>query len=200
MAGRGGDLDLGREGAEISNKDARLGSVLQRITDAVNRLAINTASSCVGEIKAPTTPNAVKIKVSSTGEMVDLAISHNDPNLQRGVRYFTECSTSPSFSNAQGTVKVIDHGSSRSPHPFPLPTYQDDGKTKNNWHFRSYAQYPGSPPSEPVTLGGVGSPTAFQMNGPTTMTPQQGTGSGTGPNTGFSLGQGMGKTQTRQGK
>lgn len=193
----GGDLSGGRELAEITNRDGRMGSLLQKMIDGVNRLAINTASSATGEVSAPSAPNTVGVKIA--GEMAHISISHSDPNLQRGVRYFTEVSTSPSFSQAQGSAIVVDHGSSRTSHPIILPTFGDagEGGGKTNYYFRSYAQYASSQPSEPYTVGGAGSPTAFQMGGSTAMTLLKGTGSGTGPNNGFSMGQGLGKTVYR---
>lgn len=188
----GGSIDGGRELVEITNRDGRMGSLFQRIIDGVNRLAINTSSSPVGEIAAPKSPDSVNASV--IGEYLHISINHSG-QLQRGVRYFTEVSTNPHFGQAS-QVMILDHGTSRTPPPFPLPTKDANGHTIN-YYVRSYAQYPASQPSEPTVYGGKNSPTAITMSGTTSGTLLTCSGSGTGPNNGSSLGQGLGKTVYR---
>lgn len=189
MSGNGGQLDGGRLLAELANKDPRLGQLFQNVIDGVNTLARNNASSPVGEVSAPKAPDSVSVK--QAGELMHIAINHSG-QVQRNIRYFSEISTKPSFAQPI----VVDHGSSRTSHPITLPTYLDDGTTKATYYVRSFAQYPGSAPSEPTVVGGLGSPTAFQMAGSSAMTLLPSNGSGTGPNNGQSAGQGLGKFQT----
>lgn len=189
MANIGGQIDGGRELASLQNQPL-LQSLIQTIIKGVNTLATNTATSATGENAAPKAPDSVS--VSTGGEYMHVAINHSGP-VQRNVRYFTEVSTSPSFTQPL----VIDHGSSRTSHPFPLPTKTAAGATQS-YYVRSYAQNPGSQPSAPTVVGGASSPTAHVMTGATAMDLAPSTGSGTAPNTGQNAGQGLGKTQKRQ--
>ena len=189
MANPSGQLDLGGLQAELSAKDPRHAQIHENMANAINLLAQSTGASPTGEITPPKPPDTVSIKTA--GEFMHVAINHSG-QLQRNIRYFTEISGTPSFAQPI----VVDHGSSRTSHPIPLPTYLDDGVTKASYYVRCYAQYPGSPPSAPVVVGGLGSPTEFQMAGSTAMTLLPSNGSGTGPNNGQSAGQGLGKFQT----
>lgn len=186
---QGGNLEGGRLLQEVMLQDPRLGQLFQNVIDGVNRLGVNAGASPVGDIQAPKPPDAVSVKVS--GELMHISISHSGP-LQRGIRYFSEISTTPAF----GQPIVVDHGTSRTSHPVPLPTKDDTGAAVT-YYVRSYAQHPGGPPSEPTVAGGIGSPTGFTMGGTTHLTLLPSTGSGTGPNTGQSAGQGLGKFQRR---
>ena len=87
--------------------------------------------------------------MNTAGEMMHISINHSGA-LQRGVRYFSEVSTTPSFNQPL----VIDHGTSRTSHPITLPTNDASGNTQS-YYVRSYAQDPGGPPSSPYTVGGV---------------------------------------------
>ena len=189
MAVPSGQLDGGGNQAEVASRDPRHAQVHQDIIDSINRLAASVGASPTGEIPAPKAPDTVSVKTA--GELMHISINHSG-QLQRNVRYFSEISDSPSFAQPI----VVDHGTSRTSHPIPLPTYADDGVTKATYYVRSYAQYPGSPPSPPTIVGGQGSPTAFQMAGSSAMTMLPSQGSGTGPNNGQSAGQGLGKFQT----
>src|SRR5579884_3137412 len=138
-----------------------MGALFQRIITAINTLATNTASSAVGQMQAPSAPDALQVKAS--GEMVHVSITHNGPVL-RGVQYFTEVSNDPQFSQPI----VIHHGASRTSHPSPLPAHDDNGATQT-WYFRSYAQYHGSPPSEKTVYGGAENPDIARNYGNTTF-------------------------------
>ncbi|MFP5230771.1 MAG: hypothetical protein ACLGXA_24405 [Acidobacteriota bacterium] len=193
IGGVGGGIDGGRELSIVEQKMPFLGSLLRRIITGVNTLATNTATSATGEIAAPKPPDSVA--VSTFGEYMHVSISHGG-SLQRGVRYFTEIGVNdPTFSQPI----VIDHGSSRTSHPFPLPTNASGGDSPvpHQYYVRSYAQYLSSQPSPPTTVGGASSPTAFTMGGTTVGTPLQSSGSGTAANSGQQGGWGMGKTQSR---
>lgn len=190
MATVAGQLDGGRLLQEVALKDPRLGQLFQNIIDGANQLARNAGVSPVGDIDAPKAPDSVAVKVA--GELMHISISHSGP-VNRGVRYFSEISATPSF----GQPIVVDHGTSRTSHPIPLPT-NNDSMAPVTYYVRSYAQNPGGPPSTPTVVGGVGSPTGFTMGGATAMTLLPSTGSGTAPNSGQSAGQGLGRFQKRQ--
>jgi hypothetical protein len=186
----GGSLDGGRLLVELANKDPRQAQLIQNIIDGINTVAKNTATSPVGAIEPPKAPDSISVAVA--GEYMHVSHSLTGP-INRGIQHLTELSTTPSF--AEGSTIVIDHGCSRTSHPFPLPTKDGNGKT-HNYYVRGYCQYPGSAPSKKYTVGGASSPTVFQMGGDTQMTLLQSHGSGTGPNTGKS-GEGLGTFQKR---
>lgn len=186
MSGQSGQIDGGSLLASLWAKDPDLAQTLQTIVDGANKIAQNAGVSATGDITPPKAPDTVAVKVS--GELMHVAITHNGP-LQRGIRYFSEISNDSSF----GQPIVIDHGTSRTSHPIPLPTFPDGGGTKTGYHVRSYAQNPGGPPSgKTVAQGGP-----FTMGGTTQMTLLPSTGSGTAPSTGQSAGQGLGNNQSR---
>jgi hypothetical protein len=186
----GGSLDGGRLLVELANKDPRQAQLIQNLIDGINTVAQNTATSPVGAIEPPKSPDSVSVAVA--GEYMH--ISHSlTGTINRGIQHLTEISTTPSF--AEGSTLVVDHGCSRTSHPFSLPTKDGNGKTYN-YYVRGYCQYPGSAPSKPYTVGGASQPTAFQMGGTTQMTLLSSHGSGTGPNTGKS-GEGLGTFQKR---
>lgn len=190
LMAQGGQLDGGQFLNELSLSNPKLARLIQDVIDGVNRTATNAGVSATGEVSPPKAPDAVTVKVA--GEMMHVSISHSGP-VERGVQYFTEIHTSPSFGQP-----IVSHpGTSRTPPPFPLPTYPDGGGSKTNYYVRAYVQNPGGPPSPVTVAGGVGSPTAFNMNGSTQMTLLASHGSGTAPNTGQSAGQGLGKFQKR---
>jgi hypothetical protein len=195
LMAQAGSLDLGRELAEVKNNNPRLGSLLERVQDAVNRLALNTGTSPLGDIPAPKSPDTVAVKVS--GEMMHISVTHTGV-LNRNIHYFTEVATNPQFGQSSSVV-IHDHGTSRTPTPITLPTFPDatSPQTATKYYVRTIAQMPGGPPSSPTVVGGLGNPTAFTMGGTTQMTLLPCQGSGTGPSNGASLGQGFGKTQKR---
>ncbi len=185
----GGFLDGGRELAAIDQSDWKMGSLLRRIIDHVNRGFENAQVSGSGEVPAPKAPDSVSVKVS--GEMMHVSIAHTGA-VNRNVNYFTEVATDPNFTQPL----VIHHGTSRTSAPINLPTKDDTGAVQSDY-VRSYAQYPGGAPSEPTVVGGVGGAKAFTMNGSTQMTLLSSTGSGTASSTGQQGGSGFGKVQKR---
>lgn len=183
------NLDGGQLLAEVEQQWPKLGILLRtKFQTAVNTVAKAAGVAPVGNVSTPSSPQGVNVAVA--GEMMHVAITDNAP-LQRGVRYFTEVANNPSFSQPI----VIDHGASRTSHPFPLPTMDSSGNT-HNWYVRSYSQLPGSQPSKPVAYGGD-TPTPVSMAGSTQLTLLPSTGSGTGSGNGQQAGSGLGKTLTR---
>lgn len=183
------NLDGGEYLAHILNTDVRQGMLLQRIITAVNNLGQAAGVAPVGKVSAPTPPDS--ISVASSGETVHVSLTHNAP-VNTNIHYFTEISTNPAFNQPI----VHDHGTSRTPPPFTLPTKDSNGNTQK-YYFRSLSQYPGSPPSAPVVHGGTGSPTAVTLGGSTQLTLLPSNGSGTAPANGQSAGQGFGKQFSR---
>lgn len=199
MAGVGGNIDLGRELAELEQSNPALGRVLRRLQDGVNTLAKNTATSATGETKAPQSLSAASVTIS--GEYLHFAVNHTG-DIQRGVNYFTEIhSDDPAMA---GRPIVSHHGASRTPPPVQLPTYRPNPSDpthpiKINYSTQHYAQYPSSQPSQAISgrlTDGTGA-TSFQMGGTTQMNLVPSTGSGTASSTGQQQGQGLGKIQQR---
>lgn len=193
IGGVGGQVEGGRELSMIEQKDPMMGALLRRVLNGVNTLSTNSGISATGEPAAPKSPDSVQ--ATAAGEMLHVSVSHGG-QLQRGVQYFTEVSANdPTFS----APIVYHHGTSRTPPPFPLPTKSSAaGNPTHNYYVRSYAQYPGSQPSEPTYLGGNGSaPVPITMSGATVGDLLPSTGSGTAANTGQQAGWGLGKVQKR---
>jgi hypothetical protein len=171
----------------IMQDDPETGVLFERVIGYLRNLARNSANSANGEIAAPPPIGGINVKVS--GEMVHVTHSDNAP-IQRGINYFTEVATDPSFTSPH----VFDHGASRG-HIFTLPT-QDDSANTVNYYVRGYSQYPGSQPSSPVAYGGS-APTAVTMGGSTQLTLLNSTGSGTASGLGGQGGWGFGKVLNR---
>lgn len=163
----------------------RLGQLFQKFQGFINQLASSSANSGSGEIAPPPPIAAMTIKTS--GEMVHVA--HDHPGaIQRGVQYFTEVGVNdPGFNQPI----VVDHGASRTTHPFTLPT-NDDNAAPIKYYFRSYPQYHGSKRGDYAYWGSAQAPTAVTLAGTTNMTPLPSRGSGTSANSGLQGGQGLG--------
>ena len=183
------DLDGGQLLDEVENIWPKLGVLLRsKLIPAINQLGSAQGVAPVGETSPPSSPQAVS--VATAGEIMHVSISDNQP-VSRNVRYFTEVANNPAFSQPI----VIDHGASRTSHPFPLPTMDGSGN-KQNWYVRSYSQYQGSQPSKPVVYGGT-QPIAVNMTGSTQLSLLSSTGSGTADNNGQQGGSGLGKVLQR---
>lgn len=177
-------LDGGRYLSDLYSRDSIQATFLDSIIRAINKLGTATGADPVGDVTPPPPVNAITIKAS--GELIHATLSHAAV-VTRAINYFLEADTSPSFTQPH----VMDLGSSRT-HVFHLPTFDDAGGI-HNWYFRAYAQYPGSKPSKPTVLGGLGNPTAVKLQGPSKLTLLPSTGSGTASPTGQQGGQGRGK-------
>ena len=188
MQGSKGQLDGGRFLTRLYHEDSEQAAFMQRIIDAVNNLGKSVAASSAGEIDAP--PPVDSIAVKTAGEMLHVTLTHNPP-IQRGIRYFTEIDTNPSFTQPH----VYDMGTSRGT-VLTLPTKTDGGSTVN-YYVRAYPQYSGSKPAPPTVYGGMENPTAITMGGSTSLTLLTSTGSGTAQSNGQQGGYGLGKQQVR---
>jgi len=188
-------LDGGRELEITRQKDALLGSLLQRTIDGVNRLAKNLGAGVIGPSAAPPPVDSTQVKgtlagnvLTVPGEILHWVHTHNTP-LQRGIQYVTEIATDPNFSNPH----PIDTGSSRSGF-VQLPT-KDDTSTPVGYYLRVTPQYHGSRPAKPTVFGGLQGPTKIVMSGSTSMSLLTSQSAGTAmPGQG---GQGIGAVQAR---
>jgi hypothetical protein len=175
--------------AQIEQESPKLGIFLRNyLIPAVETTARHAAVSPVGKIAPPPPPES--INVTTAGEYMQVTVNHQ-ASIQKGIQYITHVSTDPQF----GSPLIHDHGSSRSPMPFPLPT-KDAGGNAVSYYVRTIAQYPGSDPSTPAYFGGS-APVAISMGGTTQMTLQPGTGSGTGAANGQQSAVGLGRTLLR---
>jgi hypothetical protein len=173
---------------EVEGMWPRLGVYLRSyIKPAIETTAQNAAVDTESNIAAPASPES--INVTTSGELMQVVVNHTAP-IQKGVQYITHVATNPQFLNPI----IHDHGSSRCPPPFQLPT-KDSGGNTHNYYIGTVVQYPGSPPSKPTYFGGV-TPVAVTMSGTTQMDIQPGTGSGTASNGGQPF-VGLGKSQVR---
>jgi hypothetical protein len=206
--GENQNLTGGRELNYLAQKDSYLGSFLSRVVVAVNQLATNAGVAAVGKTSPPPKIDSIQVQGSLNGgtivcpsEILHHVLVHNQA-VNKGVTYFSEVDTSPNFPNPH----VISHGTSRSSF-LSLPTYATATAQANaqptNYYLRSYAQNPGSDPSEPTVLGNIGGETAIQMTpltGTTGSVTQllPSTGSGTASPTGQQGGKGLGTVTKRQ--
>lgn len=121
---------------QITARDPILGPCLQDIVDAHNNVAQQTNASPVGTTPPPDKHS--KLSVSGGGGYFSVQITDNTPSF-RGKENFLEVSEDKNFS--AGTVHVIHLGAAQS-------WYGNLGL--KTLHFRSYSQYPTSPPGEPI--------------------------------------------------
>jgi len=119
------------------------------------------------------------------------AVINDQSQLRRGIHYFVEYDTDPSFKQPH----VVHMGTSRTMHPLNLPALDDDGNPQK-FYFRSYSQLPGGKPSSKIRFGGERA-TAVDPGGTFQMTLLPSTGSGTAPANGQSAGQGFGNNLHR---
>jgi hypothetical protein len=202
MNGDNQHLTGGRELNYLTQKDNYLGSFLSRVVEAVNTLATNAGVAAVGKTSPPPKIDSITVQGVQNGnvivcpsEILHHVLVHNQ-SVNKGINYFSEVDTSPSFPNPH----VIPHGPSRSSF-ITLPTFATPTAAANaqptNYYLRSYAQNPGSDPSEPTVLGNIGGEIAIQMTGMSVTQLLPSTGSGTASPQGGQGGAGLGKVLTR---
>lgn len=184
-------LDIQKEISILRKQDNGqwIHSALQRIEDAVNTLATNTAVAAKGVLPAPPAIQQVTVKTNGTG-LVHAVISDSNP-IQKGLHYFVEYDTNPSFPQPH----VVHLGASRSMNPVTLPA-QDDNGNPQKFYFRAYSQYPGGSPGDAIRFGGT-TPTPVDPGGVQQLTLIPSTGSGTSPNDGQRGGSGFGRVLVR---
>jgi hypothetical protein len=180
MQSKNAVLEGGQELSTISQSDFHQGSLLKRIIDAVNSLALNVGASAVGKLPPPAPVDSIQVSGTQNGnvitcsnELLHLTLTHNS-ELQKGIQYIHEIGTDPNFVNPH----VVDAGSSRSLF-LHLPSKQSDGVTPQIYYHRAFPQYHGSDPQKPTVLGGLANPTQIVMTGNTSTSLLPSTGSGT---------------------
>jgi len=196
MSAKGGaQFDGGRELAIIQQRDPFLGSLIQKVIDAVNRTATNAGVSSLGELPPPPPVDSISVQGNLTdnvltvpGEILHFVHTHNSP-IERGIRYLTEIDTDPNFSSPH----VIHDTTSRSGFVH-LPT-NDNNINPITYYLRVTPQMPGSAPQKPTVYGGLQGATPILMTGGTNMSllPSQAAGTAR-PGQG---GQGLGRVQSR---
>lgn len=184
------NLDGGRFLASLYNTDSIQAAFLQKIINSINKLGTTLGANPVGKVQPP--PPIDNVNISTSGEMMQVALNHNKP-VKSGINYFVEVDSNPNFTNPQ--VKHL--GPSRSPGPFTLPTFDSNGK-HIPYYVRAYSQYPGSNPSPPTVFGGPLNPAKITMGGSTQMSLLSSTGSGTSSPTGQQGAKGFGTTPVTQ--
>jgi len=198
MRGANEQLEGGRELSYVTIRDAFAGSLFSRVIDAVNTLAKNAGVAAVGKIPSPPRVDSINVQGTLAGstltcpsEILHWTMAHNQA-ISKGIHYISEVDTNPSFT----APHVIDHGCSRTGF-LHLPTFLSDNTTKQTYYLRSYAQYPGSDPSDPTVHGNLGGAIGIQMTGTSGTTLSASAGSGTASPTGQQGGHGLGKVLDR---
>lgn len=166
----------------IRQKDPKLAEAFDDLVKAMGNVSVQTVTHPDGANVQPAPVNSVKV-VAQDGIYHATITDHNP--VYRGVNYFLEYDTDPTFPSPQ----VIDNKSSR--------TWR--GHLGNqSLYWRAYSQYPqGGAPSTPVAHGGA-QPVAVvgggTISGPSLL---PSTGSGTASSDGTQGGSGAGKTIAR---
>jgi hypothetical protein len=188
----------GREINYLTQKDNYLGSFCSRVADAINNLAANVGVAAVGKTTPPPKIDSISVKgtqvnnvLTASSEILHWTLTHNQA-LNKGIKYITEIDTNVGFTKPH----QFFHDASRTGFT-TLPTYMDDGVTKQTYYLRSQAQYPGSDACDPTVLGNLGAPTQIQMTGMSAMTLLPSTGSGTASPQGQQGGLGLGTVLRR---
>jgi hypothetical protein len=161
----------------IKTLDPKLHETITDVAAAVDGLAQRSNVNPTGETTAPF--DISRLTVVAQDGVFDIRIFDDTP-VQRGIHYFVEYSTTPSFTN---------------PIPIHLGTSRCGREFLGNLtlYWRAYSQYLGSQPSNPIYFGSAVVPTAVIGGGSITgPTPQQSTGSGTASSNGTQGGQGFG--------
>src|SRR5258708_14722760 len=125
-----------------------LSEALRKVQEATNNMGQHVAVDPTGTMAKPPTVQQLTVKTNGTG-LVHAVVSDNNP-IQKGLHYFVEYDTDPSFKQPH----VVHLGASRSMPPITLPGGDDNGNPQK-FYFRAYSQYPGSHPGEPVHFGGT---------------------------------------------
>jgi hypothetical protein len=197
MQGKNAQLEGAQELVRIQQKDFDNGTLLQRIIDAVNSVALNLGGAAVGKLTPPPPINSIQVSGTQSGNVITCASEHlhltltHNGELRKGIQYIHEIATEPNFL----APHIIDGGSSRSLFVH-LPALDNNGKVQTYYH-RAFAQYNGSDPQKPTVLGGLASATQIQMTGTSKCTLLSSTGSGTADPSGMQGGKGLGTVLTR---
>jgi hypothetical protein len=161
----------------LKTLNPKLAETINDVAAAIDTVAQKANVDPNGETPAPFDISRLTV-VASQG-VFDIRIFDDSP-VNRGIHYFVEYSTTPSFTN---------------PIPIHLGTSRCGREFLGNLtlYWRAYSQYLGSQPSNPVYFGSAVVPTPVVGGGSITgPTPQQSTGSGTASSNGNQGAQGFG--------
>jgi len=168
-----------------------LAIALRGMQSGVNSLGENLAADPTNNTM-PAPPPIQRITVKSDGSGNVHAVIDDSSQIKRGINYFVEYSTDPSFKQPH----VVHLNASRTMSPIPQPAKDDNGDPQV-FHFRGYSQYRGGDPGQKVVFGG-NTPTPVDPGGSAQATLLPSTGSGTAPNHGQSGGEGLGRQFQRK--
>ena len=160
---------------------------MQRVQDAINSLSTSLAADPNGKMAPPPPIDGVSVKAGDGA--VHVTITDHNP-IQRGINYFIEHSTNPTFIGAH-----VEHLNASRGRILTIPGMDDNGVAQPVY-IRAYSQYRTSVPSKPVNFGGT-TPTAVHPGGSVMMTLLPSTGSGTAISNGQQQGSGLGKVLFR---
>ena len=166
--------------AKLKSRDPYLYESLRQVVAAVNALGRATGVDPGGSIEPPAPIGS--LAVAAANGIFDLAITDNSP-VNRGIFYFAESDTSPSFT----APRVYFLGCSRN-------SRLALGNLTLYW--RAYSQYLGSLPSPPVTFG---SPPAAVVGGGSSgpaLAPSAGSGTAKAQQGGSGFGRDLKLTRT----
>jgi hypothetical protein len=161
--------------AQIKSDSPYVYEALTQIVNGVNAVGRATGVDPSGSIAAPSPIGG--LSVTAADGIFDIAITDNS-SINRGIFYFAEYDTTPSFSHPY----VHFLGSSRN-------LRLSIGNQTLYW--RAYSQYLGSEPSAPVTFG---TPATAVTGGGAAAGPQLQSSSGSGTATGTQGGSGFGQS------
>ncbi len=162
-------------------------NAMQRLSDGINNLSTSLAADPSGKMPPPPPVDGVNVKAANG--TVHVTITDHNP-IQRGIQYFVEHSTSPTFIGAH-----VEHINASRGAILTIPGMTDEGAAQPVY-IRCYSQYRTSVPSKPVNFGGT-TPTAVMPGGNVMMTLLPSTGSGTAASSGQQQGSGLGKVLYR---
>jgi hypothetical protein len=129
----------------------KITEALEDLAKGVSNVAQQTNTNPTGKTIAP--PQIDALNVTGQNGHFNIQIKDNNQNLYRGVHYYVEYDTSPTFSN---------------PHTIHLGDSRDHNIFLGNgsYYWRAYSAYPGSPPSSAAYHGGnFANPVAVQGGG-----------------------------------
>lgn len=156
----------------IKNSDPLVAEALDDILNLLQNTLDQANTAATGTITPP--PSVSSIQITAAQGIFDAAIVDNISGVVRGINYFLEYSTSPSFT----APVVIDLGASRNWRGFL-------GNQVLYW--RGYSSYPTSARSEPAYYGTQSQPIAVAGGGTSTgpaPLPSNGSGTSSGANGG----------------
>lgn len=170
---------------EITDRDPHLGLLLQNLFDGVDGIGNQIGVVGKGKLQPPDPIKAINVSAGTDHVHVTL---HDPSSVRKGVQYFVEWATNPTFAGAH----VEDLGSSRG-RVIGLPA-KDQGNNPITYYFRATSQYHGSDAqANHIVFGGKFTPTGVTLTGSSKLTLLSSQGSGTAPSDGSRPGLGLGR-------